>query len=163
MRRLLLLVVLLLAILFGIDRAALVYAQHRIAIDARGSEHLSSTPAVHIRGFPFVTQVFGGTYRNVEVAIDDLRRGSLALRRVDVHLRNADVPFADLVSGRVTSVPVETVDGTVLVGYGDMTSAARNGLTLSHAGDDTVRTVGTVTVGGVRFDVTTTGHVTFAG
>jgi len=67
MRRLLFSAVLLLAILFGIDRAALVYAQHRIAIDARNSEHLSTTPTVHIRGFPFLTQLAARTFNTVNV------------------------------------------------------------------------------------------------
>jgi hypothetical protein len=163
MRRLLLPVILLAVLLIGADRVAQAYAQHRVAVTARESEHLSSTPTVHIRGFPFLTQLFGGRYRNVEVVVDDLRRGSLAVRTVDVHLRNADVPFGDVITGSVDSVPVERVDGTVVVGYGDMTSAARNGLTLSYAGDDTVRTAGAITVGGVHFDVTTTGRVALSG
>ena len=129
----------------------------------RDTEHLASTPSVKIHGFPFLPQLASGRYRDVEVDVHDFRRGSLTLRSIDVHLRHAYVPFTDVVGGSVSRVPVDEIDGTVVIGYADITSAARNGLTLSYAGHDTVRVIGSVTVGGAHLDAIGTGQVLYQG
>jgi hypothetical protein len=159
MRRLIGTVVVLIAVLVGLDRLAVVVAQSRVAANIRTSQHLSSTPKVTIHGFPFLTQLFGGTYHDIEASLDDVRRGSLRLSRIDVHLRRAHVPFGDVIKGHVSSVPVDEVDGTVTVGYVDLAAADNSGLTLTYDGKGGVRVEGTVRVAGAGVSAAAAGQL----
>jgi hypothetical protein len=159
MRRLVGTVVVLLAVLVGLDRVAVLYAQNRVATNIRVSQRLTGAPHVTIHGFPFLTQLFGGTYNDIEASLSDVRRGSLTLTRVDVNLHHADVPFGDVMGSRVNSVPVERIDGTVTIGYADLADAGQSGLTLTYDGKGGVRVTGTVRVGGAGISAEATGRI----
>jgi hypothetical protein len=163
MRRLVGVVVVLLALLVGLDRVAVVYAQSRVAANIRVSQRLSQTPHVTIHGFPFLTQLFGGTYNDVEASLNAVHRGSLTLTRIDVHLHRAQVPFGDVISNNVKRVPVERIDGTVTIGYADLATAGQSGLTLRYDGKGGVRVAGTVRVGGASIGADATGRIVVEG
>jgi hypothetical protein len=163
MRRIVGTVVVLIAVLAGLDRVAVLYAQSRVAANIRVSQQLSGTPHVTIHGFPFLTQLFGGTYDDIEASMSDVHRGSLTLTRIDVHLHRAHVPFGDVMSNSVNSVPVERIDGTVTIGYADLADAGRTGLTLAYDGKGGVRVTGTVRAGGAGITAEATGRIATEG
>lgn len=164
MRRLLLTVVVLGALLLAGDRLAAVYAAHLVAETVRGTEGLSSEPDVAIHGFPFLTQLFGGRYDDVEITVRDMQPAELTVERVAVHLRGAEVPFGHLVRDDVNRIPVDRLVGSVHVSYADLSAAAGGGLQVRRGdSDDTVEVTGTVEAAGVSTDATANGSVTLQG
>jgi hypothetical protein len=148
MRRLVGAVVIGVALLVGIDRVAVLWAQHEVAVTVRDSQRLSSTPKITIHGFPFLTQLVGGDYSDVEAALTDIERRPLTLSHIDVHLRHAHVPFSDVLGNNVDRVPVERIDGTARISYADLTRATGRSLTLRPEGRDSFRVSGGVNVAG---------------
>lgn len=124
--RILLVVVLVLGGLFvAADRIAVHYAQNRAADELRSREGLSATPDVDIHGFPFLTQLAGGSLDEVGVRIKDYEAdtgeggGHLRIRSVDAELHGVD--FA----GDWASATAERASGTAVVGYRELLKAAR--------------------------------------
>jgi hypothetical protein len=162
-RRLIGLVVVLLALALGADRLGVLYAEHRVEAALQNAEGLPSDTDVTIHGFPFLTQVLRGKYDDIEVTVKPLQaRGSVKVTRIHVHLRGAHVSLSDTVNSDVRSVPVDRVDGSVLISYADLARAAGNAVTLSFAGAGAVRVTGGVSVAGTRVDASGVGRVRFA-
>ena len=161
MRRFIATSVVLIAVLVGVDRLAVLCAQSRVATNVRISQQLSQDPDVTIHGFPFLTQLFGGTYDDIEASLHDVRRGSLRIASIDIHLRRAHVPFSDVVSDSVDRVLVERLEGTVTIGYTDL--AARTALTLTYNRAGGVIVTGTVRVGGTAINAEADGRIAIEG
>jgi hypothetical protein len=158
MRRLLALLVVLLGLLVAADRLGVVYAQSRVASAVRQTEHLEADPTVQIHGFPFLTQLIGERFHDVEVIVKNYRRGNaIRVSRIDVHLRDVRVAHSAL-TGKLDRVPVRRVDATALFSYADLTGA-HQGLQFGYAGAGRVRVAGSVSAGGVRVAATAVGHV----
>ncbi|MFE9248454.1 DUF2993 domain-containing protein [Streptomyces sp. NPDC007088] len=124
--RILLVVVLVLGGLFvAADRIAVHYAQNRAADELRSREGLSDTPEVDIHGFPFLTQLAGGTLDEVGVRIKDYEAdtgeggGHLRVGSVDAELREVDF------GGDWSSATARRATGTAVVGYPELLKAAR--------------------------------------
>jgi hypothetical protein len=159
MRRLITTVVVLVALFVLVDRVSVSYAEHRVATTLRDTEHLESTPSVTIHGFPFLTQLARGHFGDVEVVVNNFRRGAaIDVDRIDVHLRGATVSLSDALAGGATRVPVDRVDGTVTVSYASL-SQVHPGLTFAYAGGGRVRVTGAVTVLGHRIQASGTGRM----
>ncbi len=157
MRRLVAIVVVLIVLFVVADRISVHYVQGRVADDLRQTERLTSQPSVTIHGFPFLTQLLG-KLSDVEVVVHDFRRGdAIDISKIDVHLRDADVPLND-----DPTVPVGHVDATVLLSYRAL-SSVHQGLTFGYAGGNRLRVTGSVTVGGVQVTTSASGHVDLAG
>lgn len=122
LRRLLVLAVLAL-VLFAVDRGSAALAGRLVGQRIQRAEGLSTAPAVHFGGFPFLTQVAAGRYTDLQVTATDIRRGDLRIARLTAHLRDVRVPAGDLISGRLSAVPVGSVDAQALVRYADLSAA----------------------------------------
>jgi hypothetical protein len=147
----------------GFDRLAVLYAEHRVEAAIQSAEALPADTNVKIHGFPFLTQMLREKYDDIEVIITPvLPRSGLHLTRIHVHLRGAHVSLADTINSDVRKVPVDRVDGTVLISYADLARSAGNAVTLSYAGAGAVRVAGRVSVAGNSVDATGVGHVRFA-
>src|SRR5437773_4699274 len=133
------------------DRVAAQAAQSAVAARLQTELKLADKPAVSVHGFPFLTQLFGGRYRDVEVIARGVTAQQFSDLTVHAHLRGLHVPFSKLTSGDVDQVPVDHVAGTVGLPYDQIARAAHiPGLSLSASGDS-VRVAGTVTVLGQTF------------
>lgn len=125
MRRVVIVVAVLAALLVVGDRAACWLAQRGLAEAIQRSQGLATPPEVAIRGIPFLTQAFSGRYQQVDVRLQDLtarngvRVDVLAARLTGVHL-----PLADAVGGNVQEVPVDHVAATAQVGFAALDAAA---------------------------------------
>jgi hypothetical protein len=150
-------VALLVVLLVAVDRIAVSVADRLIADKLQSAEHLRDRPDVTVRGFPLLTQIARQRYREVDVTIDDLRRGSLAATRLDVRLRGLHVATRDLLSGHVGRIPVESAAGTVLLSYSDIAAMVRgHGVTVGFARDGVLSLRGTFTLAGRNFAVSGT-------
>ena len=146
MRKLLVALVVLGALLVGLDRVGLMLAERAVADKARTSGGLAAAPDVRIAGFPFLTQVLRGSLDDVRVSARDVRRGDLRLTAFTAELHDVQIPLRDAVRGQVAAVPVSAIDATALLGYADLAAAQGRGLVLSFADNGMVRVTGKVTV-----------------
>ncbi len=119
MRKLIGLLVLL-ALLVGLDRVAAGVAGRAIAQRAQDSQHLAQRPDVAVHGFPFLTQVLAGRYQNVTAQLQDVPIDGPRLSSVDVTANDVRVPLGDIVGGSIKQVPVGRAHGSVTISYADL-------------------------------------------
>ena len=81
------------------------------------SQELSAHPQVSIKGFPFLTQVLGGRYHEVDVSVRNVTRNNLTVDRLSVRAHGVSVPLSKVMSGSVSEVPVDRADAVVTLGY----------------------------------------------
>jgi hypothetical protein len=155
-RRLLIAAVVLLGLLVALDRIAVHAAESLVAKRVQSQEHLDHKPDVSIGGFPFLTQAVGGKYDDVTVAFYDLHRGPVAVHVFTAHLVGVHVPLHAVISGKVHSVPVDSLTGTVSVTFAELNRyLAPKHLHVSAAGSDAVHVTGPLGVSGTGHLVTT--------
>lgn len=153
LRRLLIAVlVLLLAAVVAVDRVGAHVAAHVLAGQLQDDEHLSERPSVSIGGFPFLTQVFGGSYHDVDVTAHDFKTpDGVNVTTLKAHLHGAHIPFSKVWHGSVKTVPVDRVDGQAFVSFGALSKfASTQGLTitLSRSSSSSVDLTGRIPLAG---------------
>ncbi len=104
-------------LLIAADRIALLVAESQIADRVQKSQELSAHPQVSIKGFPFLTQVLGGRYHEVDVSVRNITRNGLTVDQLSVHAHGVSVPLSKVISGSVSEVPVDRADAVVTLGY----------------------------------------------
>ncbi|MFC7841186.1 DUF2993 domain-containing protein [Streptomyces sp. NPDC057382] len=124
--RILLIFVVVLGGLFVIaDRVAVGFAEDEVADRLKSTENLSSTPDVSIKGFPFLTQVAGGSLDDVEVGIQDYEAatgdGGRTIRIDDLQADMKGVEF----SGDYSSATATTATGTATIAYDELLKTAK--------------------------------------
>jgi hypothetical protein len=163
MRRLLVVLVVLGALLVVADRVGVLVAQSVLAGQVKDQLALDQTPKVSIRGVPFLTQALGGKYKDVRVEIPQVDAGSVRDVTVDARLQGASVPLSDVLRRQVDQVPVDRISGTVDVPYAELARASGiSGLTISRQGD-ALRLSGSIQVLGRRISASATGRVQVEG
>jgi hypothetical protein len=125
MRKLVVSVAVLLALLLVADRVAASIAAGVVADKLQASGGLSSKPDVSIKGFPFLTQALEGRYDRIDVSAKDVRRGGVRLARLDVTVKGARIPLGDALSGKVSNVPAEGLTATAVVQYVDIVGRSK--------------------------------------
>ena len=85
--------VVLLAILIGVDFAAKSYAEGQMASQIQ-QQGFPQKPDVTIEGFPFLTQVIGHDLQNVKLSSTDVKEGPLTISSINatmtgVHLNSS--------------------------------------------------------------------------
>ncbi|MEU5598576.1 DUF2993 domain-containing protein [Streptomyces sp. NPDC020298] len=125
--RILLIVVVILGGLFVIvDRVAVHFAEGEAADKLKATQNLADTPDVSIKGFPFLTQVAGGSLDDVEVGIKDYEaatgKGTEKIRIDDL---KADMKGVDF-SGDYSSATASTATGTATISYAELLKTAKS-------------------------------------
>ena len=119
----------LVVLLVAADRIGVVVAQHIAADKIKSSQHLDHTPTVTVRGFPFLTQVIGGTLHRVDVTAKDFVTGdsghTIRIRKLTAQLRNVHI------SG-LSSARADAAQATALIDYSALSSAL--GVQLRYGG-----------------------------
>ncbi|MFF2201292.1 DUF2993 domain-containing protein [Streptomyces sp. NPDC058145] len=126
LRIILILVVILGGLFVIVDRVAVHFAEGEAADKLRTTENLASTPDVNIKGFPFLTQVAGGSLDDVEVGIKDYRAatgtGGGTIRIDDLTADMKGVEF----SGDYSSATAATATGTATISYAELLKTAKS-------------------------------------
>jgi LmeA-like phospholipid-binding len=107
---------------------------------------------VQVRGFPFLTQVLFGKYKDIRLTLDQIPTPGPEIERVSARLQGLHVPFSAAIRNKVGKVPVDKVSGTVAITYAELNkylaTAAPSGLTVTLApadGGKQVESTATVT------------------
>ncbi|HVS68663.1 MAG TPA: DUF2993 domain-containing protein [Mycobacteriales bacterium] len=154
LRRLLIAVlILIVAVMVVFDRIGAHVAGHVLAGKLQSDEHLPHRPSVSIGGIPFLTQAVGGDYHDVSVTAHDFRTPSgVQVTTLKAHLHSAHIPLSKVLHGSVSTVPVDRVDGTAFLSFGNVTqylSAQGVGsVTLSRSSAHAIDLTGRIPLGG---------------
>ncbi|TFV82917.1 DUF2993 domain-containing protein [Blastococcus sp. CT_GayMR16] len=162
MKALLVVVLLLLGLAVLADRVAVGIAEDRVGSELATKGGLQGTPEVDIAGFPFLTQAIGGRYDEVRISLTADELGQPAGTEADVVLHGVHVPLSSVLSGSVSEVPVDRIDGTATLSYALLSAQLGGDATLRPEGDG-VRITKTVELLGQTFPLTATGTVALDG
>lgn len=141
---------LVLAALVGADRLAAFFATRSLAKHVQSAQHLAARPGTAIRGFPFLTQVLTGRYREVDLSTRaPVTEQGVRIAAASVRLRGVQVGLSNMLHGDVADVPVRSGSGTALLTYAELNRLAQqNGggaggaVTFASAGPGRVRVTG---------------------
>ncbi|CUU54609.1 Protein of unknown function (DUF2993) [Parafrankia irregularis] len=117
-----------LVLLIAGDRAAVAVAEGQMAkqIKVAVLEGLDcGVPAPTVRdvtigGFPFLTQILSGTFKDIGVTIEGIPTPGPRISWVQARLNGIHVPLGDMISGNVGEVPVDDIRATVRLDYADL-------------------------------------------
>jgi len=159
-----LLVVLLLLVGLAVvaDRVAVGFAEDKVGAELAAKGGLHGRPAVDIAGFPFLTQAVAGRYDDVRISLTAAELGQPAGTRADVDLHGVRVPLRDVLSGSVSQVPVDRLDGTATLSYALLSSKLGPSTRLTREGSG-LRITRTVELLGQQIPLTATGKVVLEG
>ncbi|MEV6091373.1 DUF2993 domain-containing protein [Streptomyces cellulosae] len=124
LRILLVIAVVLGGIFVIVDRVAVHFAEGEAADRVRASEGLASTPDVDIQGFPFLTQVLGGSFDDVRVGISDYEAGGEGGKTIRIADLRADLRGVEF-SGDFGSAVADTATGTATIAYDELLRNAK--------------------------------------
>jgi hypothetical protein len=138
------------------------FAEDQVAEQMASKGGLAGTPSVDIAGFPFLTQAFAGNYEDVRISLTAHDLGQPAGTRADVRLHGVHVPLKSVLSGSVSEVPVDRIDGTATLSYELLAAQLGGDTTLRREGDG-LRITKTVEIAGYTLPLTAAGTVTLDG
>jgi hypothetical protein len=161
-KALLVVVLLLLGLAVAADRVAVNIAEDKVATQVAEKGSLHGTPAVDITGFPFLTQAIAGDYTDVRISLTAADLGQPEGTSADVSLRGVKVPLSDVLSGSVTRIPVDRIDGTATLSYALLSSKLGGDTTLRPEGSG-LRITKTVHIAGFTLPLTAAGTVRLSG
>lgn len=122
--RILVIVAVILGGLFVVaDRVAVGFAEDEAADRLRTGEGLADTPDVSIKGFPFLTQVVGGEFDEVEIGIKDFEAGGQGekIRIEELSARMSGVAFSD----NYSSASASRAQGSARISYDELLKTAK--------------------------------------
>jgi hypothetical protein len=126
------LLVLVLSVALG-DRVCAALAERKASEFL--SEPFGHPATVRVHGAPFLTQALRGRYAKVEVLGGGLRIGEMAGATLSAFLHNVVLPPKELLGGRTRQLPVERVEGRIVLPYGEIARVSRiPGLSLVFSG-----------------------------
>ncbi|MFF5981258.1 DUF2993 domain-containing protein [Streptomyces olindensis] len=125
--RILLIFVVILGGLFVIaDRVAVHFAEGEAADRLKTTENLASTPDVSIKGFPFLTQVAGGSLDDIEVGIQNYEAAAGdGAQRIRIDDLRADMKGVEF-SGDFSSATATSATGTATISYDELLKTAKS-------------------------------------
>jgi hypothetical protein len=159
---LLIALVVLLGLAVAADRIAMGIAEDRVGEELAAKGGLQGSPSVEIDGFPFLTQAVAGNYEDVRIALTAADLGQPEGTSADVALHGVHVPLSSVLSGSVSEVPVDRVDGTATLSFALLSAQLGGDTTLRREGDG-LRITRTVEVAGFTLPLTAAGTVTLDG
>lgn len=146
MRRWVIALLVVLALLTAADRISLVVAENVAASTIKSSQHLASTPSVSVKGFPFLTQLISGSYDEIDVQAHgvqvDPAGHPLRVDSVGVALRGVHL------SHGFSVLQAKSAVATAMIKYADLSHTL--GTTVSYAGAGRLTASASVTVAGVN-------------
>ena len=162
MKALLVVALLLLGLLVVGDRVAVGFAEDKVATEIAAKGGLQGTPEVDITGFPFLTQAIGGRYDDVRISLTAAELGQPEGTRADIALHGVRVPLSAVLSGSVSEVPVDRIDGTATLSYALLSAQLEGDTTVTREGPG-LRITRTVELLGQTVPLTAAGTVTLDG
>lgn len=149
--------------LVALDQIGVLVADVALEGALRDRLELQQKPKVRVHGIPFLTQVIGGKYRDIEVDATGLDAGRLHDLDADVRLRGVHVSISQLGRWDFSTIPIDHAKADITVPYNSLEAASGiDGVTIKPDGDQ-VEVSGPVSIpGGQTVTVTAQGHPTIA-
>lgn len=143
-KRTIIVLVVLAGVLVAADYGLAAAAEYQVSKKMRTELDLANDPSVDIHGFPFITQALAGDYHDISINATGVpAKDTLRDLEVDADLHDVRVKLSDLLSGDVSSVKVDEVDGQVKVKASDIGRLLNlPDLTINPVSLDTVLGVG---------------------
>jgi hypothetical protein len=161
-RALLVVLVLLVGLTLVTDRVAVGFVEDRVARELAEAGRLGGSPDVQITGFPFLTQAVTGRYEEVRISLTAAELDQPEGTRADVALHGVRLPLSTVLSGSVTEVHVERIDGAATLAYELLAAELGGDTTLRREGNG-LRITRTVEMLGYTLPLTATGTVAIKG
>lgn len=116
------------------DRIAVHFAEKKVAEKIQANQHLSGTPTVEIKGFPFLTQVADRELNEVEIELDGMTASAAghSLRLSGLTAVMHDVELQQ----NYRAGTAREVTGKAHLSYEDLTAAAEKGVEVAYGGKD---------------------------
>jgi LmeA-like phospholipid-binding len=152
MRNALIAAVILAILVLVADRASLYVAQRTIASRVAAAYHLAAVPAVTITGFPFLTQVAAGFYRQVSVAMGSVDLGSVRVDDLTARLEGVRAPLRKLLGNGPPVVSADDATATGVLPFESLQRRLPPGITLSPDGER-IRLIGNLGFQGLQVPV----------
>lgn len=154
MRKLLVSVFVLAALLVGLDRVAVVGAEREIARRVQAVFDLPDPVSVDITGFPFLTQALSGRLEEIFLSAGEVTKAGITLSRIDATLEGVTAPLGELIEDSANAdVRAERITGTAVISMKTIAEFAPPGIRVTGTGGDTVKVSGRVTAFGQRVPV----------
>lgn len=150
--------VVVVGLLVAVDRIAVALAQGRVEQELDRQEEVAQADEVDIHGFPFLTQLFSGSYGEVDVDLTLDESSEIPGTRVQLTLLDVTAPFSELLSGS-PDVEVDRVEGSATLPY-DVVAAQIGPNTTLEPDSDGLRITRTVSLLGLEAPLSAAGTVT---
>jgi hypothetical protein len=134
MRKFLILALILVIVLVAADRISAYAAQRKISGRVASAYRLSPPPSVTIRGFPFLTQVVAGRYRQVDIAVTSVTAGGVEMRDLRARFTGVHAPLVRLIGNGPASVSADGATATALIPFASVSRRLPLGITLGADG-----------------------------
>jgi hypothetical protein len=148
-------VVVFIGLVIAADRVGLLVAQKAIAKTVASQYQLDHEPKVSIKGFPFLTQAFGGQYHEIDLTVGDVSEQGVQVTDVALKLKGVTASVSDALHGDVSAMVADTATSSATIAYSDVNREAPRGMKVS-AKDSDLQVRGPVSVLGFSREVTTT-------
>ncbi|HEY7875757.1 MAG TPA: DUF2993 domain-containing protein [Actinomycetota bacterium] len=113
MRKLLVVLVVLAALVVLGDSLLRGYAERRVATELRSSLSLSEKPSVDIGGWPFGVRVLAQSFPSVDISGRDVAIEGVAVTGFELRLREVSFSASDLLSGEARSIDIASGRGSI--------------------------------------------------
>ncbi|MPZ64890.1 MAG: DUF2993 domain-containing protein [Pseudonocardiaceae bacterium] len=165
MRKLVVTIAVLAGLLVAADFGTAAAAEYQIAKQLRSEFDLTRDPSVRINGFPFLTQALSGSYREITMQATGLPVGSLTDVAVEATMYDVEAPLDELMSGSLSTVQIDEVEGRVQIKDTDVGRAIGiEDLRISRPSEDEIRKViGPEELDGARENAESSGSEGYSG
>lgn len=119
-KKLVITLVVVLGLLVAADFGAAAVAEYQVSQKMRTELDLKKAPAVHINGFPFLTQAVTGDFRDVEIKAKGVHVGQFTEVGIQADLHHAHISTADVLAGKANRLEVEELVGRVRLKASDI-------------------------------------------
>jgi hypothetical protein len=155
MRKLLIGVLILAALLVAADRISVAVAENQISDRLTSAYGLAGKPGVTITGFPFLTQVVTGDYQQIDVSANQVSADGAVLHHLNVRLTGVHATVSQVLGNGSSMVTADRAAGSAMVGFGTVDRRLPSGFRL-HPDGKNLSVSGNMAVGGVRIPVSAT-------
>jgi hypothetical protein len=155
MRKLLIGVIILAALLVAADRISVAVAENQISDRLTSAYGLAGKPGVTITGFPFLTQVVTGDYQQIDVSASQVQAGGTVLHHLNVRLTGVHATLSQVLGNGPSMVTAERAAGSAMVGFGSVDHRLPSGFRL-HPDGKNLSVSGRLAIGDARIPVSAT-------
>ena len=155
MRKLVIALAVFAVLLVAADRIGVAVAENQISDRVATAYGLSAKPGVTIAGFPFLTQVVGGDYQEIDVSVGQVQAGGATLHNLTVRLTGVHASVSQVLGGGSSMVTADQAAGSAMVGFSAVEQRLPRGFRLVPDGKN-LRVSGRLPYHGIRVPVSAT-------